>query len=75
MIEIGLNGGLNKRRFFKKFSLKNFVKINKALIAPHTLMNKKDRGRAFGLVKKVTRLGLAPHTLLRKKTRRNFLRE
>jgi hypothetical protein len=75
MIEIGLGAGLNKGKLFKKISLKNFVKLNKALIAPHTLMNKKDRGRAFGLVKKVTRLAVAPHTLLRKKTRNNFFRE
>lgn len=68
MIEIGLNGGLNKS-FLKKFSIKNFVKLNKALIAPHTLMNKNDRKKAFRLVKKVTQVGLAPHTLLMKKRR------
>jgi hypothetical protein len=69
--EYGLNAGLNRRRggFFKKFSFRNFVKLNQALIAPHTLMNKKDRGRAFGIIKKATQFGLAPHTLMNKKDR------
>ncbi|WP_394760304.1 hypothetical protein [Flavobacterium sp.] len=73
MIEIGLNGGLN-RGFFKKISLRNFVKLNKAMIAPHTLINKKDRKKGFGLIKKVTQVGFAPHTLLRKKTRQQLVK-
>lgn len=67
----GLNAGLNKR-FLKRFSLKNFVKLNKAMIAPHNLINKKDQKKGFGLIKKVTQIGLAPHTLLKKSNRVNF---
>ena len=73
MIEIGLNGGLN-RGFLKKISFKNFVKLNKAIIAPHTLINKKDRKLGFSLVKKATQLGLAPHTLINKNHRGRIIK-